>query len=315
MRVGSLCTGYGGLEMGLRTVFPQARMVWCADNDKAASILLAARYGVPNLGDIKLIDWSLVEPVDVLAAGIPCQPHSYAGKGRGKDDDRDLVDAFINAVRGLRPRVVLLENVPGFKRYGLPRVLGALAALGFDAVWHSVRASEAGASHRRERILVLAYPADDGREWGWLARLWRAGLEDRDQAFADAGCQVGQREPDDKERQPERRDASPERSQVDWGEYGPAVRRQERVFGRLAPLPTEIGSRGNVRLAARFPEWMMGVPNGWVTDFGFTRKDTFRLIGNGVVPLQAALGVEGLIREEADRAYGEWTQDGYGRAA
>lgn len=164
MIVGSLCTGYGGLEMGLRMVFPLARLAWVADNDKAASVLLAARYpGVPNLGDIKAVDWSKVEKVDVITAGIPCQPYSLAGKRQGKDDERDLVDAFNEAVRELRPKLVILENVPGFKRGGLSRVLGALAELGFAARWHSVRASKAGAPHRRERLFCLAHSADDGR--------------------------------------------------------------------------------------------------------------------------------------------------------
>lgn len=226
MIVGSLCTGYGGLETGLRMVFPLARLAWVAENDKAASVLLEARYpGVPNLGDIKAVDWSTVERVDVLAAGIPCQPHSFAGKGRGSDDERDLVGAFIEAVRALRPKLVILENVPGFKRWGLPRVLGALAELGFHVRWHSVRASEAGASHRRERVFVMAWPADagsegpqgaghegaawdsalahaqdDGQQRGGLARLWRPGPPDGGEVSPDAhgvGClsrwQAGER--------------------------------------------------------------------------------------------------------------------------
>lgn len=171
MKVGSLCTGYGGLEMGLKEVFPSARLAWVADNDKAASTLLAARYpGVPNLGDVKAIDWTKVEKVDLLAAGIPCQPYSLAGKQKGSDDERDLVPAFIEAVRTLQPQVVILENVSGFKKRGLPRVLGALGELGYVARWHSVRASEAGAPHRRERLFCLAVAADYGRERPWQAR-------------------------------------------------------------------------------------------------------------------------------------------------
>lgn len=332
MIVGSLCTGYGGLEQGLKMVFPQARLAWVADNDKAASVLLAARYpGVPNLGDIKAVDWSTVERVDVLAAGIPCQPHSLAGKGLGKDDERDLVDAFIHAVRELRPKIVILENVPGFKRGGLPRVLGALASMGFHARWHSVRASEAGASHRRERLIVLAYPADDGQQWSWLARLGGLGSADGSEVAADAhgegrerGGQEGdlargegQASPDSRgsdeqwptgQRTPIRQVAGSDG--IAWGVYEQAVRRQESVFGRLVPAPTEIGPRGNVRLAARFPEWMMGVPDGWVTDFGFSRKDTFRLIGNGVVGLQAALAIRGLIHEESNSVAAPGAADG-----
>lgn len=88
-------------------------------------------------------------------------------------------------------------------------------------------------------------------------------------------------------------------SDTDWGKYEPAIRRWEAITGQPAPLPTEFGRRGNIRLSPRFAEWMMGVPPGWITGLGFSRKDTFRLIGNGVVPLQAALAIRGLIDEES----------------
>lgn len=164
MIVGSLCTGVGGLEMGLQQVFPYARLAWVADNDNAASLLLAARHpGVPNLGDIKTIDWRSVEPVDVITAGYPCQPFSNAGKRLDQEDERDVTGHVLEAIRVLRPRFAVLENVSGHLGRGFPRVLGALASMGFDALWHSVRASEAGAPHRRERLFVLAYATDDGQ--------------------------------------------------------------------------------------------------------------------------------------------------------
>jgi site-specific DNA-cytosine methylase len=80
-------------------------------------------------------------------------------------------------------------------------------------------------------------------------------------------------------------------------------------FARLAWV-ADNDRAASVLLAARFAEWMMGVPDGWVTDLGFSRKDTFRLIGNGVVPLQAALAVRGLIDEESNCDAGRWPADG-----
>lgn len=149
-------------------VFPSARLAWVADIDKAASTLLAARYpGVPNLGDIKTVDWSKVEKVDVLTAGYPCQPFSDAGRRLGEEDDRDVTGYVCEAIRVLRPSLAILENVPGHLRRGFPRVLGTLAEMGFAARWHSVRAAEAGAPHRRERLFCLAYPADDGQQRPW----------------------------------------------------------------------------------------------------------------------------------------------------
>ncbi len=81
VRIGSLCTGYGGLDMATRTAFG-GELCWCADNDRHVGELLSARYpGVQNLGDIAAIDWSRVAPVDVVCAGFPCQDISYAGRG------------------------------------------------------------------------------------------------------------------------------------------------------------------------------------------------------------------------------------------
>jgi DNA (cytosine-5)-methyltransferase 1 len=74
----------------------------------------------------------------------------------------------------------------------------------------------------------------------------------------------------------------------EWGEYEGAIRRQEAVTGRAAPLPTEIGPRGGRRLAARFAEWLMALPDGWVTAIpGLSRAQQLHKIGNGVAPAQA----------------------------
>ena len=74
-----------------------------------------------------------------------------------------------------------------------------------------------------------------------------------------------------------------------WGDYAEAIARHEQVFGRPAPDPTEPGPKGNPRLSARFVEWMMMLPAGWVTDVpGVTRNQAIKALGNGVVPPQAA---------------------------
>lgn len=72
-----------------------------------------------------------------------------------------------------------------------------------------------------------------------------------------------------------------------WGDFVPAIVRQERAVGRAAPEPTEVGPRGGRRLTARFAEWLMGLPAGWVTDVVTNRKDALIVLGNGVVPDQA----------------------------
>ena len=74
-----------------------------------------------------------------------------------------------------------------------------------------------------------------------------------------------------------------------WGDYAAAIARHEQALGRPAPAPTEPGPKGNPRLSAAFVEWMMMLPAGWITDVpGVTRTEALRMLGNGVVPPQAA---------------------------
>lgn len=84
----------------------------------------------------------------------------------------------------------------------------------------------------------------------------------------------------------------------DWREYEPAIRRQEAAFGRPAPLPTEPGKTGKPRLSARFSEWLMGLPDGWITDTpGIARNEALKATGNGVVPQQCAAAVQQFVRD------------------
>lgn len=159
MKLGSLCTGYGGLDRAVEGFFG-AETAWAAEIDPHASRVLAERWpGVPNLGDLTTIEWAAVEPVDILTAGYPCQPFSLAGKRKGTDDPRHLWPHIAAAIRQSRPRLVVLENVAAHLGLGFDTVLGDLAALRFDAEWATVRASDAGAPHARARLFVLAWPA------------------------------------------------------------------------------------------------------------------------------------------------------------
>lgn len=98
--------------------------------------------------------------VDLITAGFPCPPFSVAGKQLGGADPRNKWPDTARIIREVRPRWVLLENVPGLASSGyLGRVLGDLAAGGYDAEWSCVSARAVGAPHRRDRIWVLAADA------------------------------------------------------------------------------------------------------------------------------------------------------------
>jgi DNA (cytosine-5)-methyltransferase 1 len=170
---GSLCTGIGGLDLAVEAHFG-AELAWYAEVEPAPCTVLEREWpGVPNVGDLTAVDWSGVEPVDVLTAGYPCQPFSHAGKRKGSEDVRHLWPFIAEAVRVLRPRWVVLENVAGHLTLGFGDVLRDLAEAGFDAEWCLLRASDVGAPHRRERLFVVATDASGagaGRNVGAVPR-------------------------------------------------------------------------------------------------------------------------------------------------
>jgi hypothetical protein len=89
---------------------------------------------------------------------------------------------------------------------------------------------------------------------------------------------------------------SGEVTKTNWGKFEPAIRRWEKTLGRPAPAPTKPdGKDGAHRLSSAFTEWMMGVPEGWITDVGLTRNEELKACGNGVVPQQAELALRVLL--------------------
>lgn len=193
-RIGSLFSGAGGLDLAVLRTFG-GRIEWHCEVDPAAATVLRHHWPrVPNFGDVTEIHWDSyyfsVEPVDILCGGYPCQPFSAAGQRKGTDDERHLWPYFAEAIRRIRPRYVVLENVAGHRSMGFDSVLGDLASMWYDAQWCSVRASDVGAPHRRERLFIVATPtdADDGagnREWARPQS--RQGSEDASNAAFQSG--------------------------------------------------------------------------------------------------------------------------------
>ena len=156
LTIGSLATGYGGLDLAVERL-TGAKTVWVSEVDPGACAILEYRFpGVPNLGDITRAYWARVEPVDILTAGYPCQPFSHAGRRKGTDDPRHIWPFIATAVLALRPRLVFLENVAGHLSSGFGDVLGDLAAMGFDARWGVLGSDDVGADHCRERCWIVA---------------------------------------------------------------------------------------------------------------------------------------------------------------
>ena len=86
----------------------------------------------------------------------------------------------------------------------------------------------------------------------------------------------------------------------DWGRYASAVERWESVLATAAPAPTEPNKNNRPRLKAAFSEWMMGWPEGWVTnpEIGLSRAAQLKMIGNGVCQQQAVLALRKLLEDD-----------------
>lgn len=165
LTVGSLFSGIGGLDLGLERA--GMNVIWQSEIDPYASRVLAKHWpDVPNLGDITTIDWSDVEPPDLVAGGFSCQPVSSAGRQLVQDDARWIWPEFARCIRHLRPRLVLVENVRGLLERGMGDVVGDLASLGYDCEWDCLPAAAFGAPHRRDRVFLVAYPAGIRSEAG-----------------------------------------------------------------------------------------------------------------------------------------------------
>lgn len=159
LTVGSLFSGIGGLDLGLERAGMQ--VIWQSEIDPFACKVLKKHWPeVPNYGDIKQIDWRSVARPNIICGGYPCQPFSLAGQRRGTNDPRHLWPWVRTAISELRPDYAILENVRGHLTMGGLQVIGELTEIGYDAEWRIVSAAGLGAPHRRDRLIIVAYPND-----------------------------------------------------------------------------------------------------------------------------------------------------------
>lgn len=295
MKIGSLFTGIGGLELGVCdtviSIAPYGNDIeWIAETDENALKILEHStmfHGVPNLGDVTKIDWTTVPDVDCITGGTPCQDFYHLGTRKGLEGEKgSLLYTFIEAVKAKKPDYVLWENVTGALTKGAYDVLlDALNEADYSTSSVVLPASSLGMPHKRSRIFVFAE-----RMERWVV------------PFNDSLVKV---RPDTRLRCL----PTPNRSRMDgrkspgyskrpsfydlkqWSEdevrasYGAAIERWERTLGRGAPPLAKPKGTINVE----FVEWMMGFPKGWVTDAGdVSRTAKLAALGNACTPQQAS---------------------------
>ena len=161
-----LFSGIGGFALGAYWAGMRFNGHYFSEVDDYATRVYQQRFpdSVP-LGDIRNIRGADLPAGDwIIAGGFPCQDISIAGKGAGLAGERSgLWYEYARIIGELQPRYAIMENVGALAFRGLDSVLGSLAEIGYDAEWQDIRASEMGAPHKRERLWILAYPNESGR--------------------------------------------------------------------------------------------------------------------------------------------------------
>ncbi len=307
MRYGSLFTGIGGIDLGLERAGMEC--AWQVENDPYCIKILEKHW--PNTRryeDVRSV--TSPEPVDLLAGGFPCQPHSVAGKRRGAEDDRNLWPEYLRLIRETRPRYIIAENVPGIVSTYIDTVLSDLEGEGYACWTFNIPACAFDAPHRRERIFIVAHTegGDGGGGVRELAqpdgRLLRPQEQHQDETgqpccggedVANAGCQPTRAEGDgvsradgaqcgEKEKRPTARNRPADRSEDVANAEGFGVE------GHGAGGEQEPRAHGQTRLPVR--ESKRRKSTHWTTEPGVGRvahgvpKRIHRLrgLGNAVVP-------------------------------
>jgi DNA (cytosine-5)-methyltransferase 1 len=166
-RLLDLFSGIGGFSLGLERTGGFKTVAFCEIEEFPRRVLAKHWPKVPCYHDIRELTGARLAAdgigVDAICGGFPCQDISVSGRGAGIHGERSGLWSEVARLAGeLRPQLLVLENSPALLSRGLGRVLGDLAALGYDAQWHCVPAAYAGAAHRRDRVWIVAYPHEVG---------------------------------------------------------------------------------------------------------------------------------------------------------
>ena len=322
MRIGSLFSGIGGLEMGLELAL-DGEVIWQVEFDDYARQVLEKHWPGADRSVRDIRQAKDLQHVDLLCGGFPCQGLSVAGKGEGLKDQRSgLWFEMLRVIREIRPPIVVLENVPAIRTRGLDTVLAGLASLGYDAQWGVFGAADVGAPHRRQRWYCIAYLPDAIGTDLWLQqrRSSRKGGENKTQSQFDGAtrdvahpdsirrteipnqltCQGHpMRRPDKQKGRDTQAMAHPEGQRPSIGQ------RQRRDAQQELPTTLRTGGRsaeGNAQrrlggAAHGIPPWIYqgnevepwenGIPRAVPKGTDLHRVNRLRCLGNSVVPMWA----------------------------
>ena len=281
----SLCTGGGGLDLGVGLAMPSARSVVLVEREAfaVAHLVTAMQQGLmdeaPIWSDVTTFNgrpWRGI--VDGVIGGIPCQPHSLAGRRRGSDDERDLWSDARRIIVQSGAWFVLIENVPGMLSAkpgldpGALRVRRGLQRLGFDVEGGLFTAAEVGASHERERLFILG--VRDVAEGSGLDSIGSMG-----HASLSRGRGIS----------------------IQSGRQDETSTYSNRTVSLFPPGPRDL--KGWTRVLERAQELepaFRRMADGLAPEMDFARVDRLRMLGNGVASLAAAYACRTLATRLAE---------------
>lgn len=169
IKMGSLFSGIGGLDLGLEKSIPGLQTVWQVEKEEFCRSILERHWpNTKRYNNVLHVGAHNLEPVDVICAGFPCQSVSIAGKMRGLEDEEKSglwwhVHRLVSEFQSIgRQPILVLENVANIIRVGGPDVVGSLTAIGYDIEWTIISAAQCGAPHLRRRWFAVAYPSTIG---------------------------------------------------------------------------------------------------------------------------------------------------------
>jgi len=263
LNVLDLFSGIGGFSLGLEWTGGFRTVAFCEIEPYCQAVLRKHWPDVPIYDDVRTLTADTLRrdgiAVDVICGGFPCQDLSFAGKRAGLEGARSgLWAEYARLIGEVRPRFVIVENVPGLLSLGMGRVLGDLAALGYDAVWDCIPAAAVGAPHLRDPVWIVGYAAS--------ARL---------HAAAQPGVHREEKGAGPRDAQPQRRgdDVANANSRDGHG------RRRSLQMGRewSQSETAEDGFAGGT-------QWLAEPDVGRVAHGVPARVDRLRALGNAVVP-------------------------------
>lgn len=268
MKIGSLFSGIGGLDLAAEAAF-DGKVMWSVEQDKHCCQVLSRHFrGTIINEDVQTIDPHQLPKVDILTGGWPCVNLSVAGDRTGLDGKKSrLYLECLRFAEALQPTWLVFENVPGVLKYQ-ERIEKDLSDLGYGSVWIKIAAGDVGAPHWRKRVFIIARKGAENlgvvTEYGKIPEnFWPTAVADGDRVamFKQGGEPLG------------RAVRWPTPTARDW-KSGAATKelmeRNARPLSEVVRWPTPTRLPG--RLSPDWVETLMGFPVGWTKPEGINQS-------------------------------------------